>query len=117
MSKDYAIRRPVEEVPITLDSLTFELAWIRVTLWEYDAHYGADADGNRGQAVWGFMDDTPEEITLRHPESQTVTIYEDLTAKEQAEVLAVIEAWQHAHPPDQEPDEGPEEPDCDDIGD
>ena len=49
-----SIKTTLEEVQIGAHEATIEFT--RVTTWSHDAHYGADADGNRGVPM-DFIDE------------------------------------------------------------
>jgi hypothetical protein len=86
-----------------------------VTEWEYDPHYGADADGHRGMPMTFHADADPEDVTINHDDCPSTPLDEE-SRERQAEILAAIEAWQETHPAEAPEDDGD---DCgyDDVGD
>ena len=100
------VRTLLEEIDLTLPGgETVEVNFTRVTEWEYDAHYGADADGNRGMPMTGFMDSDPEGVTINHDDCPSTPL-EDEPRDRQAEILSAIEAWEKEHPAEEPEDDG-----------
>lgn len=48
----------------TIDGRECQIEFTRVTTWAHDAHYGADADGNRGVPMDFVEEDCAEAITI-----------------------------------------------------
>lgn len=109
---DSGIVRTDCSVEMTLDGRGVEVTWVRVTQWDYDANYGADADGNRGVPMWDYSDDEPERVVIEDYTAGTKTPIEALPKAQQALVDAAIDAAQRETDPnwpEDEPDEPPEE--------
>jgi hypothetical protein len=106
------------ETQIILDEgleseVLFDVKFNRKTKWDYDANYGADADGNRGVPRVDVDDDCAEDITVCK-EGECVFLPIETMAKELQERLKkAIDSWLEDNEPEEY--EAPEPP-CDDLG-
>jgi hypothetical protein len=83
-----------------------------VTEWEYDPHYGADADGHRGMPMTFHADADPEDITINHEDCPSTPLDEE-SRERQAEILAALDQWMKDHDAEA-PDPDADEPEYDD---
>lgn len=72
-----------------IDGRDCTIEFTRVTTWVHDAHYGADADGNRGIAVDFINEDYAEDVVMINDDGDPVAVPELL----KAEVDAAVDAY------------------------
>ena len=92
-----------------------QVTFNRKTEWGHDAHYGADADGNRGMPMTFIEEDFAEDIKIlnvgRYTEKEYVAI-DTLLTHVREQIQKGIDNWLERNPPEYIE----YEPDCD-VGD
>jgi hypothetical protein len=102
-----SVRTTIEDVMIGVHSAVIEFD--RVTTWVHDAHYGADADGNRGMAVDMIDEDYAENVTVQFDEDREQMPLASLSEAHRVAVEVAIDAHLETHEPDwQEQDDEPD---------
>ena len=107
-----SVRTTIEDVKVGVHVACIEFD--RVTTWTHDAHYGADADGNRGMAMDFIDEDYAENVTVTFDGDREALPLKALSAFQQFTVQGIIDAYLESHEPDwQEQDDEPDwDADC-----
>ena len=87
-----------------IDSRDCTIEFTRVITWVHDAHYGADADGNRGIAVDFIDEDLAEDVVMINDNGDPVAVPELLKAEADAAVDAYLARVEPEYNDRDEPD-------------
>lgn len=96
-----------------IDGRECQIEFTRVTVFSHDAHYGADADGNRGMPMDFIDEDYAEgDVLIAFIEDDDGPVVAPKVF--QAEVDKAVEAYIKSHEPTAPEDEEPDYDDRDD---
>ena len=94
-----------ESFDAIIDGRECQIEFTRVTTFVHDAHYGADADGNRGMPMDFIDEDIAEDVCISFIEDDgPMPVPKHLEAEVEKAVDAYIESHEAEAPEPEEPD-------------